>query len=239
MIDQTQLIKELKEQGITISKDQADMMDRFVMLLIEWNRKINLTSILEPDQIVTKHLVDSLLLVPLIPNDSKKMIDIGAGGGFPSVPISILYPELEVVQADSLQKRVRFLEEVKERLSLSTRPIAIRAEEAGKREEFREQFDVVIARAVANLAVLLEYALPLTQVGGRFIPLKGPAGLEELSASRGVIRELGGEIEQVKECILEDGSKRILPIIKKISHTPTKYPRNTARITKKPLFFPE
>lgn len=238
MIDQKQLIREAEKQKIDISVKQAQELNDFVNFLALWNQTINLTSIIQPDQVVTKHLVDSLLLLPFISNDWKYFIDIGAGGGFPSTPISILRPEIEMVQADSSQKKIRFLKEVKKKFHLSTQPIVIRAEEAGKQEKFREQFDFVTARAVAKLTVLSEYALPLTKLGGYFIPLKGPRGFEELSEAKGVIRELGGEIERVEERLLEDGSRRILPVIKKISQTPTKYPRNTARITKKALFFP-
>lgn len=238
MINKEQLIREGEKQGISISKADADRLDLFAELLVSWNQKINLTSILEPEQVVTKHFVDSLLLVHLIP-ESARVLDIGAGGGFPSAPIAILRPDLQVVQMDSLQKRIRFLKEVKEELSLLTEPVAIRVEEAGKKEEFREQFDFVTARAVAALPILCEYALPLTKVGGRFAPLKGPGVTEELLTAKGAVRELGGIVEEQEERLLADGSRRTLLMIKKISQTPTKYPRNAARITKKPLFLPE
>jgi len=239
VIDKKQLIEEGKEQGIEISEKEAESLDAFFELLIDWNNKINLTSIVDPNQAVTKHFIDSLLLNLFIKADVKRLVDIGAGGGFPSIPVSIVRPEIEITQLESIQKKIRFLEDAKDKLSLSTNPISIRAEEAGRKEEFREKFDIATARAVADLTVLSEYALPLVKVGGYFIPLKGPSGNEELAKAKKAIKELGGLVERVEEFELADGGKRVIPIIKKISHTPTRYPRNSAKIAKKPLFFPE
>lgn len=236
MIETDCLIKKCKEYDIDLSRDKAEFMDRFAEMLVDWNRKINLTAIIEPKEIVDKHLVDSLLVLNALDiNKNANLLDIGAGAGFPSTPIAIARNDLKVTQIDSLNKRVSFLKEVANMLNLDITAIHARAEEYIKKHGQRQHFDFVVARAVAKLRCLVEYCLPFVKKDGFFIAMKGPDFEDELEKANSAIKILGGSVEKIVSFILPDESKRNIILIKKISHTPTIYPRSFAKISKSPL----
>lgn len=236
MIDKNLLSKECLKYDIELTNHQIDSLDEFSKILIEWNEKFNLTAITEPDQIVYKHLIDSLLVLKAIDlKNNSSLADIGTGAGFPSTPISIVRKDINITQIDSLRKRVGFLQHVSDSLDLNIKAFHGRAEEFGRKTEYRESFEYVTARAVAPLNKLAEYCLPLVKVGGFFIAMKGLEYKTEIEDSKKAISVLGGKIEEVKSFKLPDLSNRTIILIKKISHTPTKYPRNSGKISKNPI----
>lgn len=236
MIDKNLLNQQCLKYDIQLTNDQIDCLDKFADMLVEWNEKFNLTAITEPDQIVYKHFIDSLLVLKTIDlKNNASLADIGTGAGFPSTPISIVRRDIKITQIDSLRKRVGFLQHVSDNFHLKIRTVHGRAEELGKKDEYREQFDYVTARAVAPLQKLSEYCLPLVKIGGFFIAMKGSEYEVEVDDSKKAIDVLGGQIEKIKNFELPDSSVRNIILIKKISRTPTKYPRNSVQISKKPL----
>ncbi len=236
MIDKNLLKKQCLKYDVQLTNDQIDCLDKFADMLVEWNKKFNLTAITEPTQIVYKHFIDSLLVLKAVElKNNASLADIGTGAGFPSTPISIVRRDVEVTQIDSLRKRVGFLQHVSDNFHLKIRTIHGRAEELGKKDEYREQFDYVTARAVAPLQKLSEYCLPLVKIGGFFIAMKGSEYEVEVDDSKKAIDVLGGQIEKIKNFELPDSSARNIILIKKISRTPTKYPRNSGKISKKPI----
>lgn len=236
MIDKNLLNQQCLKYDIQLTNDQIDCLDKFSDMLVEWNEKFNLTAITEPDQIVYKHFIDSLLVLKTIDlKNNVSLADIGTGAGFPSTPISIVRRDIKITQIDSLRKRVGFLQHVSDNFHLKIRTVHGRAEELGKKDEYREQFDYVTARAVAPLQKLSEYCLPLVKIGGFFIAMKGSEYEVEVDDSKKAIDVLGGQIEKIKNFELPDSSVRNIILIKKISRTPTKYPRNSVQISKKPL----
>lgn len=236
MIDKNLLNQQCLKYDIQLTNDQIDCLDKFADMLVEWNEKFNLTAITEPDQIVYKHFIDSLLVLKTIDlKNNASLADIGTGAGFPSTPISIVRRYIKITQIDSLRKRVGFLQHVSDNFHLKIRTVHGRAEELGKKDEYREQFDYVTARAVAPLQKLSEYCLPLVKIGGFFIAMKGSEYEVEVDDSKKAIDVLGGQIEKIKNFELPDSSVRNIILIKKISRTPTKYPRNSVQISKKPL----
>ena len=236
MIDKNLLNQQCLKYDIQLTNDQLDCLDKFADMLVEWNKKFNLTAITEPDQIVYKHFIDSLLVLKTIDlKNNASLADIGTGAGFPSTPISIVRRDIKITQIDSLRKRVGFLQHVSDNFHLKIRTVHGRAEELGKKDEYREQFDYVTARAVAPLQKLAEYCLPLVKVGGFFMAMKGSEYEVEVDDSKKAIDVLGGQIEKIKNFELPDSSARNIILIKKISRTPTKYPRNSGKISKKPI----
>ncbi|MDE5600305.1 MAG: 16S rRNA (guanine(527)-N(7))-methyltransferase RsmG [Oscillospiraceae bacterium] len=236
MIETDCLIKKCKEYDIYLSNDKANLMDRFAEMLVDWNQKINLTAIIDPEEIVDKHLVDSLLVLKALNiKENANLLDVGAGAGFPSTPMAIARDDLKITQIDSLNKRVVFLKEVAKILNLNITAIHARAEEYVKKDGQRQSFDFVVARAVAKLRCLVEYCLPFVKKEGFFIAMKGPDFESELEKANSAIKILGGSVERVAPFILPDESKRNIILIKKISHTPTIYPRSFAKISKSPL----
>lgn len=230
----------IKELDLHISNEQINTFERFMDLMLEWNEKINLTAITEPTQIVTKHFLDSLL--PLVFVDKYQLnldliIDIGTGGGFPGIPLKIMQPEKSILLADSLKKRISYLEIVIAELKFSKIETHHgRAEEMGKNPEFREKFTAVFSRAVAAMNILLEYSLPFLQIGGIFVALKGPTYKEELEEAKDAIQILGGELLGVEEVTLPlCREQRSLIFIKKVNSTPRKYPRKPGTPKKLPL----
>ena len=197
---------------------------------------MNLTAIIEPLEIVIKHFIDSLALLTAVElPQGASVIDVGTGAGFPSVPVKIVRPDIRLTLLDSLNKRVVFLGALSAALEQENDCIHFRAEEAGRNPEYREQFDLATARAVAHLRELSEYCLPFVRVGGRFAAMKGGDVDAELAESSKAIELLGGEIEKIKHFLLPDDSRRSIIIIKKISQNTTKYPRPSAKIAKNPL----
>lgn len=235
MIDRDYLRDQAANYGITLEPDVLQKLDVYAELLVDWNQRMNLTAITEPQEIVIKHFLDSLLLTAVteIPQNGS-LVDVGTGAGFPGVPVKILRPDLELTLLDSLNKRLIFLEALCDQLGISAQRVHARAEEAG-RGALRERFDLATARAVAPLSQLCEYCLPLVRVGGRFVALKGPDVEQEARQSEKAIALLGGKLLEIRRLELSDGSSRSFVMIEKISQTPSKYPRQSAKIAKQPL----
>ncbi len=235
MIPKELLTSLCAKEGIFLEEEQVEKMNRFAKMLIRENERMNLTAITDPKEMVIKHFLDSLFILRQydIPKRAR-VLDLGAGAGFPSVPLAILRDDLSFVQLDSLQKRIRFLESVRDELALDTTPLHGRAETLGKDPSMREQFDIVIARAVAPMNRLCEYALPFVRLGGMFLAMKAHAR-EECEQASAAISRLGGSICGAREYCLPDHSRRALILTKKISQTPTTFPRSPAKIARSPL----
>lgn len=221
---------------ISVSDKQYDKLYKYAEILIEWNKMVNLTAILSPEDISQKHFLDSVLPFSLFNvKRGAKIIDVGTGAGFPSCPLKIFRDDIQITLLDSLNKRIRFLEALSDELSLNAECIHGRAEELAHKEDYREHFDIATARAVASLPMLCEYCLPFVKKGGYFIALKGGNSEDEIDDSKSAIKVLGGKIDRITDYSLPNGDKRVLIAIKKISQTASKYPRNKGQITKKPL----
>ncbi len=234
LISKELFIDSLKPYNIELSDEKIEMFDKYASLLVEWNSKFNLTAIKDPDGIVVKHFVDSLTVL----SENKlegTLIDVGTGAGFPGLPLLIANDNLEVTFLDSTGKKIRFIETVLDELGLFANTVNLRAEEAARDEFLRESFDYATARAVSNLRDLSEYCLPFVKVGGKFISMKSAKTEEEITDAKEAIKVLGGEIEKVKSFELADCGERTLVFIKKVRHTPTKYPRNYSQIIKNPI----
>ena len=225
-----------QEIGYTLQEEQLEQFFTYKELLIEWNKKMNLTAIEQEEDIITKHFIDSLSIASYIP-DTAKVIDIGTGAGFPGIPLKILKKDLSLTLLDSLNKRITFLEEVIRNLSLENiQAVHARAEELAHKEEYREQYDIAVSRAVAPMHTLLEYMLPYVKIGGKCICMKGPNLQEESKDLQNCLETLGGKIEKIEEIVLPKTEiKRNIMLIKKENKTPKKYPRNPGMPSKKPL----
>ena len=236
MIDLNKLSAECSAFGVTPDKLALERLDRYAELLVEWNQKMNLTAITEPDAIVTRHFADSASFFAAVnPNQSAKLIDVGSGAGFPGMVLKILRPDMNITLLDATNKRITFLSAVAEDLGLTIEALHSRAEDAVAKPQYRQQYDFATARAVAELRVLSEYCLGFVKVGGTFVAMKGQLSDEELTSAANSIGVMGGKKEAVKTLTLADGSERCLLTVKKISQTPTKYPRCSAQMSKKPL----
>ena len=231
------LVKEADKLNIEITENQLKNLEKYEKILLEYNEVMNLTAITDHEEILEKHFLDSISLI--LSEKLEKgcsLIDIGAGAGFPSIPVKIVRDDINLTMLDSLNKRVNFLNTVVENLDLkNSKAIHFRAEEGGKNKDLREKFDIATARAVADLSVLAEYAIPFVKVGGFFVAMKGNAPEEEINSAKKAIKEMGGKIEEVKEVILPSGINHCLVIIKKISSTPSKYPRKAGKPSKDPI----
>lgn len=235
-MNQEQFKNYLGEKQVTVTPKQLEQFHLYYEQLIEWNQKINLTAITEEEEVYLKHFYDSL--TPLTEYDLPSgavLCDVGAGAGFPSIPLKIVRPDLKVVIIDSLNKRIEFLNHLIDVLKLeNVEAIHMRAEEFAQTK--RESFDLVTARAVARLNILAELCLPLVKENGQFIALKGSSADEELKEATKAIETLGGKfVESIDFELPEDGGKRSLVIIQKKKKTPLKYPRNYGQIKKRPL----
>ncbi len=223
----------LSALNLPIKEEQIGQFSTYSSLLKEWNENINLTAIVDDDGIAVKHFLDSVLpLAHVKVEEGASLADVGTGAGFPGLPIKILRPDLKVTLIDSLQKRIRFLETVLKDLSLQdVTCVHGRAEELGKDGSYREQFDVLVSRAVANLKVLCEYCLPFVKVGGIFVALKAQELDEELAEAKPMIGTLGGKVEAVIEAPLpKSDMTRKLVVISKSSPTPPQFPRRANKI---------
>lgn len=222
--------------GFEPTPETLSRFETYAEMLVDWNTRINLTAITDPEGIAVKHFLDSLLLLRAVEvPENAKLLDVGAGAGFPSLPCKLIRPDLSVTLLDSLQKRIGFLETLCESLGITAAAVHGRAEELGRVPAYREQFDLVTARAVANLRELSEYCLPFVRVGGVFAALKGSAAEEEAREAEKAITLLGGRIREICPFTLPDGGTRGIVVIEKRSQTPTKYPRNAGKMKKAPL----
>ncbi len=218
--------------GIEISQEMADKYVRLCDFMVEYNKNVNLTAITEFEEVVMKHFVDSVLPFTVVEiEQGSSFIDVGTGAGFPSLPLLIYRPDLRGTLCDSLNKRCVYLEKACAEIGIKAEIIHARSEELGRKQ--REKYDFSTARAVAAMPVLMEYCMPFVKVGGMFIALKSVN--EDMSAADNAIKQLGGSAYEVKDYKLPNGDDRRLVITKKVSQTPTKYPRSTANIAKKPL----
>ena len=194
------LIIQAKDMGIKVTAEQGDKFQRYMELLLEWNEKLNLTAITEPGEIVEKHFIDSLTLLPACrPKEGGKLLDVGTGAGFPGIPLKIVRPDLQVTLLDGSNKRLNFLSQLCGKLGIECRCVHKRAEEAGLDKSMRESFDLVTARAVAQLRILCEYCLPLVKMKGFFVAMKGPGAKDELSEAENALKILGGDRIDVKQ----------------------------------------
>lgn len=224
--------------GITLTDRQKQQFDKFYELLVEWNKVMNLTGITDYEEVNEKHFVDSLSLVQAIDIDKEQtVIDIGTGAGFPGIPLKIAFPHLKMVLLDSLNKRINFLNVVTNELGLTDiKTIHGRAEDYAKQAEYREQFDICVSRAVANLSTLSEYCIPYVKVGGMFIPYKSGEIDEEVQQAKKAIHILGGKLDEVIKFQLPDTEiNRSFVKINKVQNTAKKYPRKAGLPTKEPL----
>lgn len=224
---------EFERYGLYLTHDVYEKLDIYAKFLVEYNQNVNLTAITEPKEILVKHFIDSILLSKYVefPVNST-VIDVGTGAGFPSVPLQIYRPDLNLTLLDSLNKRINFLKILADKLKIDCEFIHGRAEDISKTTEYREKFDFVVARAVANMSLLSELCIPFIKVGGIFAAMKGPT--EDISIGMNAVRILGGEICDDVKYSLNDEDRRIVSV-KKISQTPSKYPRNSSQIKKKLL----
>ena len=235
-----QPIKEfLSSFNISFTNEQGIAFEKHMRFLQEANKHINLTSITKDEEIIEKHFIDSLSILKIVGMEllagEKKMVDIGAGAGFPGIPIKLIFPNVQLTLVDSVQKKVRFLEGLCRELSLSnTTCVAGRAETLGQDARFREQFDIAVARAVSKISVLAEYLLPFTCVGGSVVIYKGGEPEDELQQSKKAIALLGGSLEKVEKFSIGANSRSLI-LIKKTKATPDEFPRKDGVPDKKPL----
>ena len=229
------LIRKASQLGIHLSEEKAHLYYQYMELLLEWNEKINLTAITDPHEIILKHFIDSLTALPYIP-EKGNVLDIGTGAGFPGIPLKIVNNNSYTLM-DSLNKRITFLQEVIKELRLEDIEVVhARAEDYARNNEKREKYQVVIARAVASLNILVEYMLPMLQIGGVAICMKGSQIEQEIVNAKKAIEILGGKLETVEQFKLpESNISRTIIVIKKIKNTPNIYPRKAGIPTKKPL----
>lgn len=229
---------EISALGMQITSDQAEKLLVYYGLLVEWNEKMNLTAITDFEAVVKKHFVDSLSIIQVInPEDVDNLMDVGTGAGFPGIPLKIMYPHLNVTLLDSLKKRIDFLQEVIGRLKLEgIEAIHGRAEDYAKKGRKREQYDLCVSRAVANLSTLSEYCLPYVKIGGVFVPYKSGEIEKELEKAKSAVFLLGGKTEVCKTFVLPGTDiGRSLLCIRKVNGCPQKYPRKSGMPAKEPL----
>lgn len=228
----------LADLGFPLTDRQKEQYERYFELLIEWNEKINLTAITDKDEVYLKHFYDSIapILQGLIENQPIRLLDIGAGAGFPSLPMKILFPELDVTIIDSLNKRINFLHLLAEELGLSgVHFYHGRAEDFAQDKAFRAQFDIVTARAVARMQVLSELTIPYLKVGGQLLALKASNAPEELEEAKNALNLLFSKVEDNLQYELPNGDPRYITLVEKKKETPNKYPRKAGMPNKRPL----
>ena len=233
MIDKNRLEAKCAALGIALTGPMLDALDQYAEILVEYNQKVNLTAITDPEGIEDKHFADSLLLANL-PETAGKLVDVGTGAGFPGVVAKIFKPELQLTLMEPTGKRVEFLKYVCAQLGLLGVEFAKERAEEAARKGWREAFDVATARGVTAMNKLSEYCLPLVKVGGKFIAMKADAA-EETAEAAGAIKKLGGKLGEIRSFTLPDTSARTLIFVEKISQTPSVYPRNGGKIAKSPL----
>lgn len=237
-MNEAQFIEALKKQGIDLNDEQIQQFRKYFELLVEWNEKMNLTAITDEESVYLKHFYDSISAAFYVDlTEEKNICDVGAGAGFPSIPIKICYPNLSVTIVDSLNKRIGFLQVLAEELQLANvNFVHARAEDFGQEEKYREKFDFVTARAVARLSVLSELCIPLNKVGGQFIAMKGAAAEGELDDAQKALQVLGAKMKEQHSFLLPiEKSERNIFVFDKIKRTPKKYPRKPGTPNKSPI----
>lgn len=233
--------KGLEELGISLSEEQKQQFIRFYEMLVEKNKVMNLTAITEFEEVIVKHFLDSLAIVNVVSKEmlasDVRIIDIGTGAGFPGIPLKIAFPDIKITLLDSLNKRINFLKEVCEELKLeNVEFIHGRSEDFGKNPQYREQFDLCVSRAVANLATLSEFCIPFVKLGGSFVSYKAGDCGEEVKESAKAVDKMGGQIEMTKEYTVPTSDlNRVLLVIKKEKATPKAYPRKAGTPSKEPV----
>lgn len=236
MINKELFIKYLNEKEIVLNDEQINKFEQFKDLLIEWNEKINLTTITDENEILIKHFIDSLIPLKYIENEAK-VLDMGTGAGFPGIPIKIVKPDINITLVDAVNKKITYLNDVKENLKLKNiELIHSRAEALARDKKYRESFDIIISRALANMSTLSEYLIPFLRVGGRAIYIKGPNIEQELEESKKCIDLMGGKIIKIEKYTLPTIDLEYnLVIIEKIKSTPKEYPRKSGTPSSKPI----
>ena len=224
---------DLKYINLEITDESKENLYKYMNNLIEWNQKINLTAIKNEEEIILKHFVDSIYIKNMVKG---RVLDIGSGAGFPGIPLKLVNNNINLVSIDSVNKKINFQKDTAEKLSLNNIEIIhTRAEDLAQNKDYREQFDFVVSRAVANLSTLSEYMLPFTKIGGKCICMKGPNCIEEIDNAENAIKLLGGRIEKIEEYKIADGIDRVLVIISKEKSTNKIYPRGQGKPSKDPL----
>lgn len=237
-MNEEQFLNGLKEHGIELNQIQIAQFTTYFEQLVEWNEKMNLTAITEEPEVYLKHFFDSISAAFYVDLTGEKSIcDVGAGAGFPSIPLKICYPELEVTIVDSLNKRIGFLEHLAEKLKLDhVEFVHARAEDFGQNKKYREKFDIVTARAVARLSVLSELCVPLVKKGGLFVAMKGSAAEDELADAKKALSVLGAEFKENHSFLLPiEESDRNIFVFTKVKNTPGRYPRKPGMPNKSPI----
>ncbi|WEV54760.1 16S rRNA (guanine(527)-N(7))-methyltransferase RsmG [Leuconostocaceae bacterium ESL0723] len=238
-MDNDEFIKALAGYGVVLDDAQLSQFDAYFNYLVEWNQKFNLTAITDHDEVYLKHFFDSLTLaffVPTLQEKAVSLIDIGAGAGFPSVPLKIAFPQLKITMVDALAKRVNFLNGLIEHLGLTgIEAVHGRAEDLGHDRHYRGQFDYATARAVARTSVLAEYTLPFVKADGELLVMKGAAAQTELSDGQAALAALGGQLVAEEHFELPNHDERYIQVVKKVGPTPKKYPRQAGTPNKKPI----
>ena len=231
-----ELAEKARKIGIDITQDNVERFYEYMNLLLEWNEKINLTAITEPNEVILKHFIDSITINKYL-KEANTIMDIGTGAGFPGIPLKIINFNKKFTLVDSLNKRINYLKEVCQKLRLNeVECLHARAEELASNKTYREQYDVVTSRAVARLSTLLEYMLPFVKVGGRCICMKGANPKEEIEEAKKAVEVLGGRIEKIDNFILPDSEmERNIIVIEKIKKTPNCYPRRAGIPSKQPI----
>ena len=227
-----------KDVDMDLTDKQYEQFIKYMRLVQEWNQKINLTTIIEDEEFIKKHFIDSIKAFKSNElKEAKTLIDVGTGAGFPGLPIAIMNENIQVTLLDSLNKKINFLNLVVDELGLkNVKTIHSRAEDGANNKNLREKFDIAVSRAVANMAVLSEFCLPYVKVQGYFIALKGPAVEDELKDCKNALGVLGGKLKEVIEVDIEDTDlKHNIVVVNKIKECPLSYPRKAGSITKKPL----
>ena len=230
------LLEAVKSLGMELSEEQIRQFEAYRAGVLEWNEKVNLTAIPDPEEFEMKHFADSVMSAGNdIMKNAKKIIDVGTGGGFPGIPLAILFPDKQFTLMDSLGKRIKIIDQLAKEIGIkNVELVHARAEDLAKKKEYREQYDVCVSRAVANLATLSEYCIPFVKIGGYFAPYKTAAAEEEIAEGKKALFILGGHLESVSEFSDAELDHTIL-WIKKVKMTPVKYPRKAGTPSKEPL----
>lgn len=236
MLNKDLLYNTIEKFDVQLDSQAFSRLDKYAEMLVETNKSFNLTAITEPDDVTVKHFADCLALLKYvdIPQNAK-IIDVGTGAGFPGLVLLLARPDIQMTFLDSTKKKLGFIESVLAETNLKAEILHARAEEAGQKAEYREKFDYATARAVANLTNLSEYCLPFVKVGGTFVSMKSASADEEISEAKKAVGILGGKICEDNLFDLVENTPRRILILKKISQTPTKYPRPSAKIAKSPI----